>query len=159
LVEIRVIVGDIAKIEAGALIVDFFEGMKRPDGDIAIIDKALDGAISQLISQGEIRGRLNEVTIIYSLGRLPASRVAVTGLGKQQELTLDRVRGAVAETCRLLRQKGVDSIATVVLGAGVAGISLEGAAQAMTEGTLLGLYSFRRHITKEVEHGEIKQLP
>ena len=158
MVEIRVVVGDIAKIKTGALMVDFFEGMKRPDGDIAIIDKALDGAISQLISQGEIKGRLNEVTIIHSLGRLPASRVAVTGLGKQQELTLDRIRGVVAETCRLLRQKGVDSIATVVQGAGVAGISLEGAAQAMTEGTLLGLYSFRRHITREAEHGEIKQL-
>ena len=158
MIEIKVIAGDIAKIKAGAIIVDFFEGMKRPDGDTATIDKALDGAISQLINQGEIKGRLNEVTIIHSLDRLPASRVAVIGLGKQQELTLDKIRGAVAETCRLLRQKEVDSIATVVQGAGVAGISLESAAQAMTEGTLLGLYSFRRHITKEAEHGEIKQL-
>ena len=125
---------------------------------MANIDKALAGAISQFISQGEIKGKLNEVTIIHSLGKLPATRVVVAGLGKQQELTQDRIRGVVAETCRLLRQKGVDSIATIAQGAEIAGITLEGAAQAVTEGALLGLYSFRRHITKEAEYGKIKQL-
>jgi len=157
-VEIKVIVGDMAKIKAGAIIVNFFEEMEHLDGDIATIDKALDGAISQLISQGEIKGKLNEITVIYSLGKLPADRVVVAGLGKQPELSQDKVRGLVAETCRLLRQKGIDNIATIAQGAGIAGISLEGAAQAVTEGALLGVYSFRRHITKEAEYGEIKQL-
>ena len=156
--EIKVIVGDITKVESGAIIANFFEKMERLEGDIAAIDKTLDGAISQLISKGEIKGKLNEITIIHSLGKLPAARVVVTGLGKQEELTCDRVRGAVAETCRFLRQRGVDNIATIAQGAGIAGIGLEGAAQAVTEGALLGVYSFRKHITKEAEHGEIKQL-
>ena len=156
--EIKVVVGNIAQIKAGAIIVNFFEGMERLDGDTASIDRTLGGAISQLMAQGEIKGKLNEITIIHSLGKLPAARVVVTGLGKQPELSQDKVRGAVAETCRLLRQKGVDSIATMAQGAGIAGISPERAAQAVTEGALLGTYSFRRHITKEAEHGEIKQL-
>ncbi|MBE9512993.1 MAG: leucyl aminopeptidase [Chloroflexi bacterium] len=156
--EIRAVAGDITKIKAGAIVVNLFEGMERLDGDIANIDKALDGAISQLISQGEIKGKLNEVTIVHSLGKLPATRVVVAGLGKQQELTQDRVRGVMAETCRLLQQKGVDSMATIAQGAEIANITVEGAAQAVTEGALLGVYSFRRHITKEAEHGEIKQL-
>jgi len=157
-VEIKVVVGDIAKIKTGAVIVNFFEGTEHLEGDIANIDKALDGAITQLIGQSEIKGKLNEVTIIHSLGKLPAARVVVAGLGKERELNQDKVRGAVAETCRLLRQKGIDKIATVAQGAGVAGISPESAAQAVTEGALLGVYSFRKHITKEPEHGEIKQL-
>jgi len=156
--EIKVVVGDITKIEAGAIIVNFFEGMEHLDGDIATIDKALAGAISQLISQGEIKGKLGEVTIIHSLGNLPAARVVIAGLGKQQALSQDKVRGVVAETCRFLRQKGVDSIATIAQGAGIAGISLGSAAQAVTEGALLGVYSFRRHITQEAEYGEIKEL-
>ena len=156
--EIKTVVGDIAKIESGAIVVNFFEGMEHLDGDIATIDKALDGAISQLISQGEIKGKLNEITIIHSLGKLPASRAVVVGLGKKQELSQDKVLGAVAETCRLLRQKGVDSIASIAQGAGIAGISVEEAAQTITEGALLGVYSFRKHITKEAEEGEIKQL-
>ena len=156
--EIKVIAGNIAEIEAGAIIVNFFEGMPQLDGDIATIDRALDGVISRLISQGEIKGKLNEITIIHSLGKLPATWVVIVGLGEQQKLSRDKVRGAMAETCRFLRQKGVDDVATVAQGVGVAGISPESAAQAVTEGALLGVYSFRRHMTKEAEHGEIKQL-
>ncbi len=99
--EIKVVAGDIAKTKADAIIVPFFESMERPEGDIATIDKALDGAISRLISQGEIKGKLNEITIIHSLSKLPAARVVIAGLGKQQELSQDKVRGAVAGTCRL----------------------------------------------------------
>ncbi|MFC2010782.1 leucyl aminopeptidase [Chloroflexota bacterium] len=156
--DIKVVAGDIAIIEADAIIVNYFEGMDHPEGDTATVDKALDGAISQLISQGEIKGKLNQITVIHSLGKLPAARVVVVGLGKQQELSLDKVRGAMAGTCRLLRHKGVKSIATITQGAGVAGITLAGTTQAITEGTLLGVYSFSRHQTKEAEHGEIEQL-
>ncbi len=90
--EIKVITGDITKIEADAIMVNFFEGMEHPDGDIATIDKALAGTISQLISKGEIKGKLNEITVIHSLGKIPAARVAVVGLGKQPELSLNKVR-------------------------------------------------------------------
>jgi len=156
--EIKVIAGDITKIEAGAIILGLFEGMKRPDGDLGVVDEALGGAISQLISQGEIKGKIREVTIIHSLGKLPAARVVVLGLGKKEDLSLDRVRMAVGEACRLLPQKGVGDAATVALGAGVGGMALDGIAQAVTEGALLGAYSFRRHMTGEVEHGELKRL-
>jgi len=158
MMEIKADIGDITKIEAGAIVVSFLEGMKHPEEKLVTIDKALDRAISQLISQGEIKGKLNEVTIVHSLGRLPATRVVVVGLGKRKELNQDKIRGAVAETCRRLQQKGIDNIATIAHGAGIASISLESAAQAVTEGALLGVYSFRKHITKEAEYGEIKQL-
>lgn len=155
--EIKVAAGDITRIEAGVIIVNFFEGSKKPEGETASVDRALGGAISQSIRQKEIKGKLNEITLIHSLGRLPAARVVVAGLGKKAELTLDKVRGAVAETCRWLRPKGVESIATITLGSGIAGITASGSAQAITEGAFLGLYSFRKHITKEGE-GEIKRL-
>jgi len=157
-VEIKVVVGNIAELKGDAILVSFFEGREKLDGDIATLDKALGGAISELISQGEIKGKLNEVSVIHSLGRLPASRVVVTGLGKREDLSRDKLCGAVAETCRLLRQKGTEKIATVAQSAGKAGISLEAAAQAVTEGALIGLYTFRRHITKAAEHGEISEL-
>ncbi|MFC1995862.1 M17 family peptidase N-terminal domain-containing protein [Chloroflexota bacterium] len=128
--EIKVIAGDITKIKTGAIMVNFLEETEHPSGELATIDRALSGAISQLISQGEIKGKLNEITLIHSLGKLPAAKVVITGLGKQPELSQDKIRGAVAETCRLLQQKRVDSIATVTQGAGIAGISVEGAAQA-----------------------------
>lgn len=156
--EIKVIVGDIAAIEADAIVVNVFEDMEHPEGETAVVDKALDGAISELISQGEIKGKLNQITVIHTLGKLPAKRVVVAGLGKQPDVTQDKVRGVVAEVCRLLQRKSVSDVVTVAQGQGIAAITTEGAAQAITEGALLGTYEFRRHITKAAENGEIKQL-
>ncbi|MFC1892511.1 leucyl aminopeptidase [Chloroflexota bacterium] len=154
--EIEAIAGDITRIEAEAIVLGFFEGREHPDGDIARVDSVLDGAISQLVRQGEIKGKLDEVTVIHSLGRLPAARVVIAGFGKREELTLDRVRRVVAGACQHLRRKRVETVATIAHGADIAGE--EKAAQAVTEGALLGLYSFRKHMTKEGELGEIKKI-
>ncbi|MEE8420697.1 MAG: M17 family peptidase N-terminal domain-containing protein, partial [Dehalococcoidales bacterium] len=110
--EIKVTTGDISQIQADAVIVYFGESTESPGGAAAVLDKALDGAISRLIRQGEIKGKLNEITLIHSLGKLPADRVVVVGLGKPAALTAPKIRGAVAEACRYLRKKGVASIAT-----------------------------------------------
>ncbi len=156
--EIKIVTGDITYFKADAIIINHFEGMEHPEGITATIDEILNKAISRLVDQGEIKGKLNEITILHSLGRISAVRVVIVGLGKQEELSQDRVRGAVAEVCRYLRTKGVKSIAIVAQIVGISGITVESSAQAITEGALLGLYTFRKHITKEAEHGEIEVL-
>jgi leucyl aminopeptidase len=157
--EIKAVTGDISRIKAGAIVVNHFERVKRPEGDAAAIDKALDGVISGLIKQGDIKGKLNEITLLHSLGKLPADRIVIAGLGKKNELNTNKVRGAVAETCRYLRGKGVTSIATIPQGDGINGIKNDEAVRAVTEGALLGLYAFRKHITKkENSFGEVKEL-
>ncbi|NQT04714.1 MAG: hypothetical protein HQ577_01760, partial [Dehalococcoidia bacterium] len=109
--EIKVIAGDIAGIDADAILVNHFEGMKIPDGETAAVDRALGGAVAQLIKQGEIKGKLNEITMLHSFGKLPAARVVVVGLGKKSDLSINKVRGAVAETCRWLRAREISTIA------------------------------------------------
>ncbi len=156
--EIKIISGAIAEVKADAIMVGCFEGDQKPKGDVASVDKALGGAIARLIAQGEIKGKLNEITLVHSLGKLPAERAVVLGLGKRQELTPDKVRGAVAGACRLLRKGGAADVAAAVLGAGINNISSETSAQAIAEGALLGLYEFLCHITKAAEHGDIKRL-
>lgn len=156
--EIKPTVGDVMQLSLDAIIVNLFEGVTAPSGATGAVDRALDGAITHLIEQREIKGKLNEVTVIHTLGKLPSARIAVVGLGKQNEFTLDRVRGIMAEVCRALRRIGAKRIATIVHGAGAGGIGPEQAAQAITEGTILGLYTFREHMTKEAEHGEIEEI-
>lgn len=150
--------GDVTGTEADALIVNLFEGVMQPGGATAAVDKALGGSVAELIAAGEIKGKLGENTLIHALGRIPAKRVIVAGLGKQSELTVDRIRRVTAEACRLARGKGARRLATVVHGAGAGGIGVGEAAQAIAEGSLLGLYAFRRHLTKEPDNGQVDQL-
>lgn len=156
--ETKVLIGNITELEVDALIVNLFEGVSQPGGATGAVDKALDGAIAQLIESGEIKGKPGELTLIHTLGKIPARRVLVAGLGKQEEFTLDKIRRIAGETCRYLRGKGVKKVATIIHGAGGGGIEAEKAAQAITEGSILGLYTFRRHITKKPESGEIAEL-
>lgn len=156
--EMAVVAAGIAGVEADAILVNVFEGVDSLAGETAAVDEALDGAISWLMAQGEIKGKAGENTVIHSLGKLPSARVVVAGLGKEVDLKLDGIRGTLGDTCRMLRGKGARSIATVPQGAGKAGITHQAAAQAIAEGALLGLYEFRRHITRQAEHGEIERL-
>ena len=156
--EIKAISGDITKIKVGAAIVNLFEGVEHPGGATGAVDQALGGAITKLIADGEIKGKLNELTLIHTMGKIEPERVVVVGLGKQEKFTLDSIRGIIAEACKSLRKLSIKRVATIVHGAGVDGMEAEKTAQAITEGSLLGLYTFRKHITKNSEQGQIKEL-
>jgi len=154
--EIKVIVGDIAQIEADAIVVNLFEGMDQPGGATAAVDKALDGAISSLISRGEIKGKFGEVSIVHTFGKLPARIVAIAGLGKRQDFNVDKIRGVVGEFCRALRKSNCHKIATILHGTGIGGIEPEASAEAISEGALLGLYNFTKY--KKLEYEDIEEI-
>jgi leucyl aminopeptidase len=157
-VEVKVIKGDITATKVDAVIVNLFEGVKHPGGATGSVDKALGKAITALVNQGEFKGKFGEICVVHSLSMVPARIVAVAGLGKEPDFTLDRIRILVAESCRILRKLNCRRIASIVHGAGVAGIEPEAACQAITEGGLLGLYKFRKHVTKEDDDSEVSEL-
>lgn len=156
--EVKVVTGDITEIKVDAVIVNLFEGVEQPGGATGAIDKALDGIISKLIGEGEIKGKLNEITLIHTTGKINAERVLVAGLGKKEKFNYDSIRGVIATACRALNKIGAKKAATIVHGAGAGGLDVEKAVQALTEGSIIGLYTFRKHVTKEPEYGEIGEL-
>lgn len=154
--EIKVTVGDIAQIEADAIVVNLFEGVEQPGGATAAVDKALDGAIGSLIGRGEIKGKFGEVNIFHTFGKLPARMVAIAGLGKRDDFNVDKIRGVAGEFCRALRKVNCRKIATILHGAGIGGMELEASAEAIAEGALLGLYSFAKY--KKPEYEDIAEM-
>ena len=146
--KIQAVQGDVTQIQVPALIVNLFEGVRKPGGATGAMDQALDGAISQLIEDGEIKGKKGENTLIHTFGRIGPARVVVTGLGKQDSFTQDTVREVMAGSCRYLRKRGTSPIATIAHGAGIAGLDARAAGQAVAEGCILGLYRFRNYLTQ-----------
>ena len=154
--DIRVVSGDVTKFRGDALVVNLSEGVKVPAGATKSIDVALGGAVRRLIRSHEATGKWGEQTLIHTLGQLPADRVLVVGLGKPEEFTLDRARMVSAKAARYLRKIGARRIGSVLHGAGAAGFNAAQAAQALVEGTLLGLYRFVRYKPRaEGENGRV----
>ena len=142
---INVVRDNIAERSDDAIVVNLFEGVASPGGATGAVDAALGGAVSDLISLGDVTGKKGENTLIYSLGRTPAPRVVVAGLGKSEDFDADAARDVHAETARFLRSKGVKTYSTILHGAGVGGLDVREAAGAAAEGIKLGLYSFDKY--------------
>lgn len=154
--EIKVVGGDIVRTDADAIVVNLFEGVEKPGGATATADRALDGAITSLIAQGEIKGKFGEINIIHTLGKLPSRIVAVAGLGRQQDLNVDKIRGVAGEFSRSLRKLNCRRIATILHGTGSGNIAPEASAQAIAEGAILGLYEFNKY--KKPEQKDVEEI-
>jgi len=141
--ELHLSQGAIQNSEADTLIVNLFQDVTEPTGATQAVDQALGGAIREVIEQGDLTGKLGEVTILYPRGIIPAARVLVVGLGPQEDFDAERIRLAAAAASRRARQLKSQRIATIVHGAGRAGIPAAAAAQATVEGTLLSLYRYQ----------------
>ena len=151
ILEIKVESTDIVGIDTPALVVNLFRGAKKPGGATGAVDKALGGAITQLIKEGEIKGSIGETTLIHTLGKIKPSRVLVLGLGPQDKFDAQVVRRVSAEVVRFLRRKGISRAATIAHGAGIGGLDSQLSGQAIAEGTHLGLYKFGAYLTKNGE--------
>ncbi len=143
--------GSIEKTEADAIIVNLFEGVKHPAEATGAIDRALGGAISDVIAAGDLRGKLGETVVLYPRGEIPAKRVIVVGLGSADEFSLDGVREAAAAAVLQARKLGVSSLATIVHGAGIGGMKPADAAQALVEGILLALYRYKSPLPRATD--------
>ncbi|MBN1151846.1 MAG: leucyl aminopeptidase [Dehalococcoidia bacterium] len=159
--KIEVTSGDITTIPVDGIVVSLCEDSERlgvPTAAVVAVDTLLGGAIGALLDAKGIKGKANEVTVVNTLGKLPSRMVAVVGLGKQGEVTTDRVRDAAAEGCRALRKLGCTRIAMPLLGAGTVGMDERIAARAIAEGVGLGLYTFTRYKAAENPDVEVVLL-
>jgi leucyl aminopeptidase len=149
--DIKVINASLHAASADAILVNLFEGDAAPTGGTGSVDKALNGAISELLHTNDF-----ETAVIYSRGAVPAPRVILIGLGKVEDFSTDRIRQASATGAKKARELGCNSIATSVFGAERLELSL--AAQAVVEGALLGLYRWRTNHTDTVDRADIETL-
>lgn len=156
IVKFTVIQDDILNVRADALVVNLFEGVTIPGGATGAVDKACQGLISSVIAQGEFKGKLNEVLVLYPQG-LQAKKLVLVGLGEAEKFCVEKVRQVSATAIKAAAKGKVISVATVVHGAGVGSLETEAAATAVAEGTKLAMYRYEELKSKksEVELNEV----
>lgn len=136
---------DYTTFPCAALLVGCREDNPLDDPILARIDEILQGAIASLIQRREISGELNRVMVLHTLGRIPAERIVLVGLGNSGALTPERLRQAGGSTVKALKGAGVTRAASVVhRAAGVPPTSVADIAQGLS----LGAYSFDSYKTK-----------
>ncbi|HJV34536.1 leucyl aminopeptidase [Geomonas sp.] len=128
-----------------ALIIGCFENAR--DEIFTSCDRALEGYLDRLFTGKQFRGKPGSTHLVHTLGKLPAERLLLVGLGKKEELTAERVRQAAGSSAQALRSARIASFASALHLAGDIATAIE----ATCEGALLGSYSFDQYKTKDKE--------
>lgn len=139
---IQVMSGTIQTSVADTIVVNLFDDVSTPAGATGAVDQALNGAITELISHGDFKGKAGDVAVLYPRGAVAAKRVLVVGLGNREKFNLEGVRLAAATAIKHAQKLNAKHVATIVHGAGVANLPVAAAAQATAEGSLLALYRY-----------------
>ena len=138
--ELTVAQADITTVEGDCVVIDVCQDRLESPllGAAGEMDRALDGHLSLLIEDGEIRGRRGEITVVHTLGRITPRRVLVIGCGPSAEVDANAVRRLGAEMARYARSHRYKRVVAQLPAAGLLGAAAS--AQASAEGILLGLY-------------------
>ena len=151
--------GDVSTIATDAVIAGIYEGDDSPGEAAGELNAALGGVIAELIKSGEVKGKLNEMHVLHTLGKIPARVVVVAGMGKRGEWDTDKLRDLAGEAVRALRKHKVKSAAMAMWAGGDGGAERAESARVVAEGCLLGAYLYRRHMTKDENNGhEVEEI-
>jgi leucyl aminopeptidase len=146
--EIRIDDAPLASVEADLVVVGAYapatpDGAPEPGHQAAAVLAALGiDAAAELDALG-LTGKPGSMVRIATRGALPATAVAVVGLGRRDDLTLERLRraaGAVASSSERLARIAVGLAEEVPAGASDAD-----AVRAVVEGLALGAYRFTQY--------------
>jgi len=158
--ELEVKAGKVKDESAEVLVVSTTE--KEVNGSAKIVDEALGRGISRLVEEGDFKGRFNETAWLYPRGEgIAAKRLLLIGLGKKENLTLDKVREVSGAAAREILGKGLKRFVTTLHGVGLLPYPPEVLAQTVIEGSLLALYKFDQYKSKKEsseEGGEVEQI-
>jgi leucyl aminopeptidase len=134
-VAVELLAVPVAKSDDGTI------GALGPGADV--VDAALDGGLAAFLEETGFEGRLGDTLAVPTAGRLRAQAAIIVGIGDPSELTVDGLRRAAAAVAKKSRKAG--SVATTLAQAGAmdgTDIDAADAAQAVTEGLVLGGYQY-----------------
>lgn len=152
--KVQVLLADPFDISTQLLMVGCFE--EEPgDERISCLDRKLMGALTAISQQKEFTGSFNSIKILHTLGRLPAERVVLVGLGKRQLLTPARVMKAAGTASRALKATGVVSCSTFLHQCGG---EEQAYMRAVVEGIMLGQYAFDYYRTQPDDRPALSEL-
>ena len=149
--------GEIQNKEDEAIVVNLFAGA-RPGGASKAVDQALDGLSGEALDCGDFKGLKNETLLLYTQSRIPARRVLVVGLGKQNNFDIEGARQAAGTAARTLQNLGIKRASSILHGTGAGNLPVADVAQAMAEASMLACYRFDHYRSGKKKTAELKKI-
>jgi len=138
--------GKITEFKSAAVVVPYFEDVKELAGAVKLLDEETGGMIKDIIATGDFKGTLNQLSVLYTRGLIPAKRIVLAGAGKKTDLTMEKLRSVYATAAKQIRSLQLKEFFTSLDFIG-SNESIEHTVQAVVEGAVLGLYQYTNYKT------------
>jgi leucyl aminopeptidase len=140
-----------AEIATDVLAVPVFEEDVRGGGRgrVKALDALLDGNLRAAAKAERFEGKPGQELALPTLGRAPAGRVVLVGVGPRAKATswaatgFEPLRVAAGKAARAAAKAGARALTVALPDDGIDDVA--GAARALAEGALLGAYAFERY--------------
>jgi leucyl aminopeptidase len=127
---------------------------------LAELDARLEGHLARAAKDERFAGKPDQQLGLHTLGRLPAARLLLLGMGPRARAGalaaagLEPLRAAVGKASSAAQKGGAGSLAVAL----PAELPAAGAARAAVEGAFLGAYRFGKYKTKKDEQPALSRL-
>jgi leucyl aminopeptidase len=135
------------KVTAGLLALPFFKG-RQPGPGVQEVAEALGSDLMATLAEHRVQGKVGDVFLVPSLGRIKAKAVLLVGMGPRGEVDADAVRRGAIKAGR--SGSKFDTIASTLHQACP---DPEEGAHAFAEGVVLGAYRFDRYKERPLDEG------
>ena len=134
---------ELQQVACDALVIGAFEedGGAALDDSGRAIDEALDGYLTEYLSEISYKAKVGRTVTLPTMRRLPAKAIVVTGLGPRADVGTSEIRRAAGAAVRGL--SGRETLASTLHVAA----EVPGAVSAAAEGFLLGNYRYTTYKT------------
>jgi leucyl aminopeptidase len=138
--------GDPLAEPADALVLPAFTNGSalRLSGLVGEIDQRLDGELGRLAADARYTGKRGSVFALPTLGRLPARRIVLAGIGEPDKLSTESIRRAWGAATTTARDRGASDVLSALPPTSDA-LSSDRAIAAAAEGASLATYRFTRY--------------
>ena len=132
---VRLEVGDAAAGAGDALVVAGYQGKRK---DEVFFDKTRARSVLKHLGPKDFKGGPKDTASLRTLGKLPAKRLLALGLGRPDEITVERLRDFGGRAASFFRGKDLRAVRVDLPSA--SSVSLDLAVEAVAEGILLALF-------------------
>jgi len=133
---------DLATLRTPLLCVPLFEGESFRGGPL---DQATGGVLAAVARSGDFSAKLGSQALVYNPREQGPERVLLIGVGRAEDLDLERVRQTAARLAR--RALDLQVTEAAILFPRRTKLEVRALAQALTEGLMLGDYKYDRYLT------------
>lgn len=154
--QIELLAEPLSKVVCDTLCLGVFEDATLPDIPEHQVGRKLAAYLEEMIGEQPEQAKYGHILVLPALKLIPAKRIVLIGLGKQENISLDKIRQSFAMAIRAAQEAGAVTIATELYGTEQLGNKAD-IAQAIVEGAIMGSYRFVVYKT-EKKISSVKKL-